>query len=111
MVPINISLNFILIPIFGSAGAAIATLIGNISYVIPLMIESNKLFNIYYPVKFWIISVCSLLICYLIMLKDNIFLNYIYLLFSFLYITFFYLKLGGINGYFQYKDGKIDEKL
>ena len=101
MVPINISLNFILIPLLGSAGACIATFVGNLSYIIPLMINSNKLYPISYPIKMWILATFMISFYSAIMFLNNTYINYTYIVFAFILVTYLYLKEGGTKGYIQ----------
>lgn len=46
---VNLSLNFMLIPVYGGLGAALATFIATATYVILLMAASHKLYTVHYP--------------------------------------------------------------
>jgi len=56
---INLVLNFLLIPMYGMIGAAVATFISYAVYVGILMIASHRLFPIPYAVKLWILAVVT----------------------------------------------------
>ena len=102
-IPINIFLNFILVPKFGYYGAAIATLITYSSLIACTIYVANKLFKVdYEKLNLFVISVVSFLTIFVsIYVIDNSQLFSInkFLIFTLLLVFYWYYFKADIKKY------------